>query len=107
MHWQRNHGTPLTLDVIMSKKNTPPKILYICTGEKCRSRGSKEISKTLREYANDHGLKHATGIIRTHCTDNCKHGPVVCLQPQNEWHFHVDDEKALALFKHSVVKGKE
>jgi NADH:ubiquinone oxidoreductase subunit E len=92
----------------MSKKNTPPKILYICTGEKCRSRGSKEISKTLREYTKDHGLEDTVGIIRTHCTDNCKHGPVVCLQPQNEWHFHVDDEKkALSLLKRSTLHSGE
>ena len=83
----------------MSKeKYTPPKLIYICTGEKCKKRGSKEISKTLRDIAKDYGWDHV-GIIRTHCTDNCKHGPVVCLQPENTWHFHVDEHKAVALLK--------
>lgn len=83
----------------MSKeKHTPAKIVYICTGEKCKKRGSKEISKLMRNYAEDNGMED-TGIIRTHCTDNCKHGPVVCLQPQNTWHFHVDEHKAIALLK--------
>jgi (2Fe-2S) ferredoxin len=83
----------------MSKtKHTPAKILYICTGDKCKKHGSKEISKTLREYAKDHRLEDV-GIIRTHCTDNCKHGPVVCLQPGSEWHFHVDELKAITLLK--------
>lgn len=91
----------------MSKeKHTPAKVLYICTGEKCKKRGSKEISKALREYTTDHRLDHI-GIIRTHCTDNCKHGPVVCLQPGSEWHFHVDDEhKAVSLLK-KFSKGDE
>lgn len=93
----------------MSKKNTPPKIIYICTGEKCKKRGSKEISKRLREYAKDHDLDDTVGIIRTHCTDNCKHGPVLCIQPENEWHFHVDEQEALNLLKQSVFQnlGKE
>src|SRR5688500_20380332 len=83
----------------MSKeKYTPPKLIYICTGEKCRKRGSKEISKMLRDYVEDHELKNV-GIIRTHCTDNCKIGPVVCLQPDNTWHFHVDEQTAMALLK--------
>ena len=83
----------------MSKeRHTPAKVLYICTGEKCKKRGSKEISKTLRDYAEDHRL-HDIGVIRTHCTDNCKHGPVVCLQPGSDWHFHVDEHKGLSLLK--------
>ena len=61
----------------MSKeKHTPAKLIYICTGEKCKKRGSKEISKTLRDITKDYGWDHV-GIIRTHCTDNCNHGPVV------------------------------
>ena len=46
----------------------------------------------------NHDLKHV-GVIRTHCTDNCKRGPVVCLQPDNAWHFHVDEHKAIVLLK--------
>jgi len=81
----------------MSKeKNTPSRILYICTGEKCKKRGSKDISKAMRAFIKDHRLKDID-VIRTHCTDNCKHGPVVCLQPLNEWHFHVDEKQGIRL----------
>lgn len=80
------------------EKHTPSTVIYICTGEKCRSRGSKEISKTLRHYVEDHDLDDV-GVIRTHCTDNCKHGPVVCIQPSGEWHFHVDEHLAISLVK--------
>jgi len=84
----------------MSKeKHTPARLMYICTGEKCKKRGSKEISKLLRGYVEDPKLEDKVGIIRTHCTDNCKHGPVVCLQPENTWHFHVDEHRAIALLK--------
>lgn len=83
----------------MSKeRHTPPKVLYICTGEKCKKRGSKEISKMLRSYVEDHRL-HDIGIIKTHCTDNCKYGPVVSLQPVGEWHFQVDEHKAVSLVR--------
>lgn len=83
----------------MSKeKHTPAKLIYICTGEKCKKRSSKEVSKLLRSYVEDHELKDV-GVIRTHCTDNCKHGPVVCVQPDNTWHFHVDEHKAIVLLK--------
>ncbi|HEY9488748.1 MAG TPA: (2Fe-2S) ferredoxin domain-containing protein [Chryseosolibacter sp.] len=90
----------------MSKeKHTPTKIVYICTGEKCKKRGSKEIAKSLRDFTKHHRLGDL-GVIRTHCTDNCKHGPVVCLQPGSEWHFHVDEHKAIALVKKLDEKDK-
>jgi (2Fe-2S) ferredoxin len=83
----------------MSKeKHTPAKLIYICTGEKCKKRGSKEISKMLRSYAEDRGYEDV-GVIRTHCTDNCKLGPVICLQPNNSWHFHINEQKAMELVK--------
>ena len=89
----------------MSKeRHTPAKVIYICTGEKCKKRGSKEISKTLREFVEDHRLDDVGGI-RTHCTDNCNHAPVMCLQPGSEWYFHVDDHKAIALLKKLVTDG--
>lgn len=88
----------------MSKeKNTPARLIYICTGEKCKKRGSKEISKFLRKQADLYGPDHV-GVIRTHCTDNCKHGPVVCVQPENSWHFHVDEQKAMQLLDHLTRK---
>lgn len=83
----------------MSKDiNTAAKVVYVCTGGKCKKKGSKEISKLLQKYADDHDLHHVD-IIKTHCTDNCKHGPVVCFQPENAWHFHVDETKAVELLK--------
>lgn len=83
----------------MSKeKHTPEKLIYICTGEKCKKRGSKEISKLLKRLAEEQGLDDV-GIIKTHCTDNCKQGPVVCLQPLNAWHFHVTEDQAITLMK--------
>lgn len=90
----------------MSKhKNIPEKVVYICTGEKCKKRGSKEISKSLRQYVEDYDL-NTIDVIRTHCTDNCKHGPVMCMQPANEWHFHVDEHNAISLLKKMSEDGK-
>jgi (2Fe-2S) ferredoxin len=88
----------------MSKEiKTPEKILYVCTGSKCKKKGSKEMSKALRTYAKEHRLK-SNSVIRTHCTDNCKHGPVVCFQPNNAWHFHVDAPKGIELIKRYWVQ---
>lgn len=85
---------------------TPARLIYICTGEKCKKRGSKEISKLLRKQA-DHYGSDSVGVIRTHCTDNCKHGPVVCLQPENRWHFHVDEHKAKQLLDHLIREKQD
>lgn len=87
------------------KANTPSKLIYICTGEKCKKRGSKEITKVMRRYTEDQGLEDV-GIIKTHCTDNCDHGPVICLQPENTWHFRVEEHNAIVLLKRLAAETK-
>lgn len=42
--------------------------------------------------------KHALQVIKTGCTDRCKHGPVVAVMPQNEWHLEVSQEHVDGLF---------
>lgn len=89
----------------MSREHqAPDKVVYVCTGSKCKKKGSKEISKSLRSFAKHHNLKQVS-VIRTHCTDNCKRGPVICFQPDNAWHFHVDEPHAIALLKKYVDTG--
>ncbi len=78
-------------------KHTPPQLIYVCAGGKCKKRGSKDIARTIRDYIKDRGLQKRIGVIKTHCTDNCDFGPVLCLQPQNIWHFGVSKDEALAL----------
>lgn len=78
---------------------TPAHVIYVCTGDKCKKNGSKELSKLFRSFVKENNLKGKVEVIKTDCTDRCKLGPVVCFQPQNAWHLHVNAQQAPQLFR--------
>ncbi len=88
----------------MSKFHTTPRqVIYVCTGDKCKKRGGKELSKSFREMVKDNHLKHEVEVIKTDCTDRCKQGPIVCFQPQNNWHLEVREIEASRIFNQEVL----
>lgn len=70
----------------MSKgSNVPESVIYICTGSKCKKRGSKDVSKLLKGALKEEGLNKQVEIIKTECTGRCKFAPVLSIQPANVW----------------------
>ena len=84
----------------------PKQVIYVCTGSKCKKRGGKELSKLFRSQAKDAGLKDVVEIIKTDCTDRCKSGPIVSLQPQNIWLKEVTEGMARQVFQEQIL-GRE
>ncbi|MGC3945786.1 MAG: (2Fe-2S) ferredoxin domain-containing protein [Chryseolinea sp.] len=76
----------------MSKDLPSPEcVLYVCCGSKCKKRGGKELYRSLKSEVKSRKLRRSVQVIKTGCTDRCKHGPIVALMPQNEWHLNVDE----------------
>ena len=84
----------------------PESIFYVCCGKKCKKRGSKLILSQLKSEVKDRGLKKRIQVIRTGCTDHCKHGPIVTIMPQNEWVTEVDGDKVREIFARVVSNQK-
>lgn len=91
----------------MSKETIiPEKVLYVCTGSKCKKRGSKNLYKYLKQAINDFVSRKKVNVIQTKCTDRCKLGPIVVLQPNNEWFLHMDEMKGLQLVHEKILEKK-
>lgn len=89
-----------------NESRVPEQVVYVCTGDKCKKRGGKEITKFFKSFIKEHKLQRNTEVIKTDCTDRCKCGPVVCFQPQNEWHLQMDVFKAETLIREKVLNQK-
>jgi len=88
----------------MSKSfNTPDKVIYVCTGSKCKKKGGKDLSKLFRGMIKEMGLKGQVEIVKTDCTDRCDYAPVVCLQPANAWMPQVNEIKAREAFQQHIL----
>jgi NADH:ubiquinone oxidoreductase subunit E len=84
--------------------NVPEKVIYVCTGSKCKKKGGKEIGKTLRNMIKDMGLKGKVEVVKTECTDRCDFAPVMSFQPDNVWLHHTTEEQAKQTFKEHILK---
>ncbi len=91
----------------MSKNfETPEKVIYVCTGSKCKKKGGKENGKALRNLIKESGLKGRVEVVKTECTDRCDFAPVMCFQPDNYWMHHVTEHQAMQAFNEHII-GKQ
>jgi len=88
----------------MSKNfETPEKVIYVCTGSKCKKKGGKDNGKALREMIKSMGLKGRVEVVKTECTDRCDFAPVMCFQPDNYWMHHVTEQQAKQAFNDHIL----
>jgi len=82
----------------MKKLDAPDKVIFICDGKKC-GHYSKELRKDFRIELKDNGLRKEVDVVRMTCTDNCKHAPVISIQPKNAWIGEVDGKDVPRIVK--------
>lgn len=86
---------------------TPDKVIYVCTGSKCKKKGGKDNGKALRTLIKEAGLKGRVEVVKTECTDRCDFAPVMCFQPDNYWMHHVTEQQAVQAFKEHVINNPD
>ncbi len=69
-------------------------IICVCTGKKCKKKGSKEIFKAFRESIKGKNIDKSFLVIKTKCLDLCKIGPIVIQEGRLQTNFHVDQIKS-------------
>lgn len=86
--------------------NTPDKVIYVCTGSKCKKKGGKDLSKLFRGMIKEMGLKNQVEVIKTDCTDRCDYAPVICMQPENHWIQQTTEAQAKEAFQENIVNKR-
>ena len=77
-------------------------VVMICSGSDCAKRGAKQIGKAMRACAKDAGCKKNTLFVQTKCTGLCKQGPVVTIQPTNQWVTRATPDSAATALKSAI-----
>ena len=82
--------------------------VFVCTsGEDCPSRGDVEnVVKYLRGEANKVGMKDDVRINKAGCLNQCGHGPMMVVYPENVWYAGVKESDLPELFESHVKNGK-
>lgn len=89
----------------MKKLDVPSKVILFCDGSKC-GKENKHNRKILKSLLKESGLKKEVGMLKTHCTDNCKCAPVVAIQPENIWLGEVSERNMEKIFTEYIIENR-
>lgn len=81
------------------------KHVFVCTyGPWCRRDGDTEaIVKRLKRGVNEAGLAGKIRINKSGCLNQCGHGPMVVIYPQNRWYAGVTPDDAAEIVALDLV----
>jgi (2Fe-2S) ferredoxin len=79
---------------------------FICNGDSCLKKGSGATTTQLRAAIVAAGAKPHLHTVRTQCTDQCPHGPVVFVHPEGTWYQHVTPDQAATLVTQHLLAGE-
>jgi (2Fe-2S) ferredoxin len=81
--------------------------IFVCTtGGTCPHQGAAEVHAFLKEAVLQAKLKSKVRVNHAGCLDQCGHGPVVVVYPENVWYSHVSLEDAKTIFTQHILGGR-
>lgn len=84
------------------------RIVLVCTyGPWCRRGGDVDaIRSTLKDGVKEAGLADAVRVNQSGCLNQCGHGPMVAVWPENVWYSGVDAEGAKRIVDAHLLGGR-
>ena len=80
--------------------------VFVCTsGKDCPKQGAEDVHKALKKQVKDAGLKKIVRVNHAGCMNQCGHGPMVVVYPQDVWYAHVDEQGARRIVAEHLVAG--
>lgn len=80
--------------------------VFVCTsGKQCPGQGAGKVHEILKDGAKAAGLKQVVRINHAGCMNQCGHGPMVVVYPEDVWYAHVDEAGAMRIVEEHMVGG--
>lgn len=80
--------------------------VFVCTsGKTCPLDGSLEVHSILKKGVVLSGLRGDVRVNHSGCMNQCGHGPMVVVYPDDVWYAHVDAEGARRIVEEHLVGG--
>ena len=81
--------------------------VFVCTGGgTCPHQGSAAVHAFLKEAVARARLKSRVRVSQAGCLDQCGHGPIVVIYPDDVWYSHVSLEEAEVIFSEHILAGR-
>lgn len=81
--------------------------VFVCTtGKTCPKDGAVDVYEAMKKRAAERGLKGVVRINQAGCMNQCGHGPMVVVYPQDIWYGAVDVEGGVRIVDEHLVGGR-
>ncbi|HEX6574731.1 MAG TPA: (2Fe-2S) ferredoxin domain-containing protein [Gemmatimonadaceae bacterium] len=81
--------------------------VFVCTsGKTCPLDGSLVVHSLLKKGAAKANLKGTVRINHAGCMNQCGHGPMVVIYPEDVWYAGVDEEGARRILEEHIIGGQ-
>ena len=81
--------------------------VFVCTGGKtCSRAGADDVYDELKQRVKDAGLKGVVRVNRAGCMNQCGHGPMVVVYPEDVWYARVDARAARRIAAEHLEGGR-
>jgi (2Fe-2S) ferredoxin len=81
--------------------------VFVCTsGKTCPKQGSEQVHKTIKKLVGDLGLKPQVRVNHAGCMNQCGHGPMVVVYPEDTWYAAVDVKGARRIVQEHLAGGR-
>ena len=81
--------------------------VFVCTsGKTCPKEGSEAVHRVLKDGVTRAGLKGEVRVNHAGCMNQCGHGPMVVVYPQDIWYAHVDPHGAEQILAEHLLGGR-
>jgi (2Fe-2S) ferredoxin len=81
--------------------------VFVCTsGKYCEKAGGERVQKALKRAVKEAGLSGSIRVNQAGCMNQCGHGPMVVVYPDDSWYCGVDEEGARRIAQQHLVGGK-
>jgi (2Fe-2S) ferredoxin len=82
------------------------KHVFVCTtGSTCQLDRAGEVHARLKQLVKEAGMSSRIRVNNAGCMDQCGHGPMIAVYPENVWYCHVTSENADQIFREHLVGG--
>jgi (2Fe-2S) ferredoxin len=81
--------------------------VFVCTsGKHCARAGADDVYATLKKGVKEAGLKGVVRVNQAACMNQCGHGPMVVVYPDDVWYADVNVTGARQIVHHHLVGGR-
>ncbi len=81
--------------------------IFVCTsGKTCPLADSEEVHRALKKAVKEAGLKSTVRVNQSGCMNQCGHGPMVVIYPEDVWYCGVDVDGARKIVSEHIEQGR-